>query len=396
MQQVDSMARKLMKKGFYAGSGYQMVWARDLNTFIELSCQEYDQKIIRDNLLMFFHFQQSNGELLDGYVPREAFTWDDPHTYESSTAPDYIGFKNTVETDQETSLIQAIYKYISMTGDRGILEEIVAGKSVYERLKWAIEYLYEERYSDKYGLITGATTFDWGDVQVEGGAVVDVDELTHWSIDVYDNAMLAIALKNMSELAEDQQEKDHWESEHLKIKINIRAHLWDAENSKFIPHLYIENSPFPEDFNENQIHYHGGTAVAIEADILSKEEIAIVLSHMVKNVELSGAPSIGLTLYPPYPGEVLAKNISAPYEYQNGGDWTWFGGRMIQQLIANGFVEEAYNQAQPMFDRVIKNDGFYEWYRKDGIPAGSGDFKGSAGVLAKSIEMFYQWSENNK
>ncbi len=396
MQQVDSMARKLMKKGFYAGSGYQMVWARDLNTFIELSCQEYDQKIIRDNLLMFFHFQQSNGELLDGYVPREAFTWDDPHTYESSTAPDYIGFKNTVETDQETSLIQAIYKYISMTGDRGILEEIVAGKSVYERLKWAIEYLYEERYSDKYGLITGATTFDWGDVQVEGGAVVDVDELTHWSIDVYDNAMLAIALKNMSELAEDQQEKDHWEYEHLKIKTNIRAHLWDAENSKFIPHLYIENSPFPEDFNENQIHYHGGTAVAIEADILSKEEIAIVLSHMVKNVELSGAPSIGLTLYPPYPGEVFAKNISAPYEYQNGGDWTWFGGRMIQQLIANGFVEEAYNQAQPMFDRVIKNDGFYEWYRKDGIPAGSGDFKGSAGVLAKSIEMFYQWSENNK
>ena len=37
LQQVDSMARQLMKKGFYAGSGYQMVWARDLNTFIELS-----------------------------------------------------------------------------------------------------------------------------------------------------------------------------------------------------------------------------------------------------------------------------------------------------------------------------------------------------------------------
>jgi hypothetical protein len=106
-------------------------------------------KIIRENLLMFFHFQQANGELLDGYVPREAFTWDDPHTYESSTAPGYIGFKNTVETDQETSLIQAIYKYISMTGDSEILDEIVAGKSVYDRLKWAIEYLYNERYSER-------------------------------------------------------------------------------------------------------------------------------------------------------------------------------------------------------------------------------------------------------
>lgn len=83
---------------------------------------------------MFFHFQQENGELLDGYVPREAFTWGDPNTYESATAPGHIGFKNTVETDQETSLIQAISKYISKTGDSNILNEIVAGKTVYDRL----------------------------------------------------------------------------------------------------------------------------------------------------------------------------------------------------------------------------------------------------------------------
>ncbi len=396
MHQVDSMARQLMKKGFYAGSGYQMVWARDLNTFIEISCQEYDQKIIRENLLMFFHFQQPNGELLDGYVPKEAFTWGDPHTYESTTAPGHIGFKNTVETDQETSLIQAIFKYVSMTGDRGILEQIVAGKSVYDRLKWAIEYLYTERYSEEYGLIIGATTFDWGDVQVEGGAVVDVDSLTHWSIDVYDNAMLGIALENMSILASNQEEGDHWKSRHSEIITNIRKHLWDSEKSKFSPHIYIDGSPFSEGFNENEICYHGGTAVAIEAGVLNKDEISKSLEHMVKNVELSGAQSIGLTLYPPYPKDELGKNISAPYEYQNGGDWTWFGGRMIQQLIAYGFLEEAYTLAQPMFDRVIKNDGFYEWYKIDGTPAGSGDFKGSAGVLGKAIEMFYDWAENNK
>ena len=145
MVKVDSMARVLMKKGFYAGSGYQMVWARDLNTFIELSCEEYDVSIIRENLLMFFHFQRENGELLDGYVPREAFTWGDPNTYESTTAPGHIGFKNTVETDQETSLIQAISKYIYKTNDRSILDENVAGKTVYNRLEFAIEYLLNER-----------------------------------------------------------------------------------------------------------------------------------------------------------------------------------------------------------------------------------------------------------
>jgi len=396
MQQVDSMARQLMKNGFYAGSGYQMVWARDLNTFIELSCEEYDNAVIRKNLLMFFHFQQENGELLDGYVPREAFNWDDPNTYESKTAPGYIGFKNTVESDQETSLIQAIHKYIIKTGDSSILQEEVDRETVYERLKRAVDFLLTERYSEKYGLITGATTFDWGDVQVEGGAVVDVDILTHWCVDVYDNAMFAIALKNMEEFAFDTVEKKHWKSLHNDILTNIRKHLWDDVGGKFIPHVYLEGSPFPKNFNENEIYYHGGTAVAIEAGVLDREEIAGVLLEMIRNVELSGAPSIGLTLYPPYPKEVLGKSISAPYEYQNGGDWTWFGGRMIQQLIAHGFVEEAYELARPMIDRVIKNDGFYEWYRIDGIPAGSGDFKGSAGVLGKSIEMFNEWANQNQ
>jgi len=395
LSKVDKMARDLMKKGFYAGSGYQMVWARDLNTFIELSCEEYDVNVIRENLLMFFHFQGENGELLDGYVQREAFNWGDPNTYESITAPGHIGFKNTVETDQETSLIQALAKYISKTNDRSILEDKVAGKTVYQRLVLAIEYLLSERYSEKYGLITGATTFDWGDVQVEGGTVVDIDELTHWSIDVYDNSMLAIALKNMEEFATGKNEKQRWIELQSRIKSNIKKHLWDSEKNKFIPHIYLDGSPFSSGFDENAIHYHGGTAVAIEAGILNKKEISAVISHMKNNIRLSGAPSIGLTVYPPYPIEELGKNVSHPYQYQNGGDWTWFGGRMIQQLIAYGFVEEAYTLAKPMFQRVLINEGFYEWYRIDGTPAGSAEFKGSAGVLAKSISMFKDWAQKN-
>lgn len=394
ISKVDSMARNLMKNGFYAGSGYQMVWSRDLNTFIELSCEEYDNDIIRENLLMFFHFQQENGEMLDGYVPREAFTWNDPHPYESATAPNHIGFKNTVESDQETSLIQTIYKYIDKTSDTDILNETVAGKTVYNRLKKSVDFLMNERYSEEYGLITGATTFDWGDIQVEGGAIVDVDDLTHWSIDVYDNAMLAIAAQNMAKLSP-EEDRGYWEGLNAQLIENIRKHLWDGDNQKFIPHIYIDGSPFPDDFNENKIHYHGGTAVAIEAGVLSRDEIATVAEQMKKNVELAGTPSIGLTLYPAYPSNVLGKNVSAPYEYQNGGDWTWFGGRMIQQLIKHGFVQEAYELSQPMLDRVIENEGFYEWYRMDGTPAGSAEFKGSAGVLGKAIGMFKQWAEEN-
>lgn len=109
---------------------------------------------------------------------------------------------------------------------------------------------------------------------------------------------------------------------------------------------------------------------------------------MIDNVKASGAGSIGLTLYPPYPeNSFLNKSMSA-YGYQNGGDWTWFGARMVQQLIANDFLEEAYEQLLPMVKRVKENDGFYEWYTIDNKPKGSGTFRGSAGVLYTAIRMF--------
>ena len=68
---------------------------------------------------------------------------------------------------------------------------------------------------------------------------------------------------------------------------------------------------------------------------------------------------------------------------------------MIQQLITNGYVEEAYAEIRPMIDRVIKNQGFYEWYGMGNVPSGSGNFKGSAGVLAKAIEMLNAWAKEN-
>lgn len=389
-------ASLLLKKGFAAGDGYPQVWIRDLNSFIETSIDVYDTKIIRKNLVIFFNLQQPNNEIVDGYVLTGHVTWNDPNIYTSPSDPKHVGFKNTVETDQETSLIQAIGKYIEKTGDRSILNEKVAGIKVTERLTMAIDYLLKNRYSEKYGLLTGATTQDWGDVQLEGGAVVDIDDKTHWSIDIYDNAMFVIALKDMIGFSSTDKEKQRWTELRDQVKKNIRKYLWDEKKLKFIPHLYIADSPFPADFRENDIFFHGGTAVAIEAGLLSRKEIAAVNRRMVENVKLSGAPSIGLTLYPPYPeGIIKGSSSSKPYIYQNGGDWTWFGGRMIQQLIANGFVNDAYLEIRPMIDRVIANNKFYEWYGIDGKPRGSGDFRGEAGVLAKSIKMLREWAKEN-
>ena len=394
--QVDSMARAVIGQGLNAGSGYSQIWARDMNTFIETACEITDQKVLREAILLFFALQQPNDEMIDGYVLKPDFTWNDTCPYYSDAAPEHVGFKNTVETDQETSLIQIVGKYIRKTGDKSILQQDVAGRTVMNRMEGMVDYLLRERYNEEYGLLFGAMTADWGDVQPNDDFGCDFNELSSRAIDVYDNAMFIIALDYLKEMSDDEAAKTKWQNLRDEIAQNVRKHLWDDTNKKFIPHIYIDPSPIPAGFDENKIHYHGGTTIAMEAGLLSKEEVGIVNAQMLENVRLSGMPSIGLTLYPTYPEGFFRGGMSKPYNYQNGGDWTWFGGRTIQQLIAHGYVQEAYDEIRPMIDRVIQNKGFFEWYGMGGVPSGSGHFKGSAGTLAKAIEMFREWADNQQ
>jgi len=381
LNRVKSMAAGLIETGFNAGSGYGEVWIRDFNTFIELSCKVMPRDSIKDRLRVFFQMQGDDGNIVDGYIPKKKAGVGYDYIY-SKNAPEFAGHKNTVETDQETSLIQAVYKYVKATNDHNFLNENIDGKSVQSRLSDALDFLMNKRYSPKYGLIYGATTVDWGDVQPETNWGVVLDSSSHLAIDIYDNAMLMIALNNYNELFPGSKK---WKEVRGKIQANIRKYLWDEKHQKFIPHIYLNGSPFPASFDENKINYHGGTTVAIEADLLNKKEIQKVNEQMLRDVKLSGAMSIGLTIYPPYPEGYFKNKGMYPYGYQNGGDWTWFGARTITQLAKYGFLKEAYEEIKPMIDRVIKNNGFYEWYTVDGKPAGSASFRGSAGVLYTAI-----------
>lgn len=391
---VKKKALEVVNTGFNAGDGYGEVWIRDYNTFIELSAQVYQPDVLKENLLVFFKMQGDDGNIIDGFIPKDKVSGEGYDYIYSEMEPRYAGHKNTVETDQESSLIQAVYKYVQATNDTLILSEKVGDKTVTERLEWALDFLLDERMNEKYGLLWGATTADWGDVQPEHDWGVYLTDETHYAIDIYDNAMFLIAIHNFIQLV--PQAKSKWEPIHNKVAENCRKYLWDEGNQKFVPHLYLNGSPFPADFDETRIMYHGGTAVAIEAGLLSKKEIHVSLDKMVADVQASGAGSIGLTMYPPYPEGFFKNKGMYPYGYQNGGDWTWFGGRMVQQLIKNGFVNEAYQQMQPMVQRVKDNNGFFEWYTVKNEPKGSGTFRGSAGVLFKAIEMFEEYAADNK
>ncbi|WP_449437515.1 hypothetical protein [Pedobacter steynii] len=232
------MAEKLIESGFTAGDGYGEVWIRDFNTFIDLSCKVNDKAIIKKHLITFFQFQQPDGGILDGYVPVK--NGNVPYNYyHSKLAPNYAGHKNTVETDQETSLIQAVAKYIKGTGDKTILTETIDGVTVQKRLEQAMDFLLKQRFEKKYGLLWGATTADWGDVQPEHDWGVVLDSNSHRTIDIYDNAMFVIAINdfvNMASLsAKDQQ---YWKGLKAVLK-KISENIFGTLSSRNLSRIFI-------------------------------------------------------------------------------------------------------------------------------------------------------------
>lgn len=390
---VHMKARGLLQGGLNAGTHYPTTWIRDMNTFLNIAIQVNPPERFREALLMFFKFQGPTGDIIDCFIAR------DPaklavNDRTSPLAPGYVGSKNTVETDQESSLVQAVSQYIAYTGDKRFLDEQVGGGTVRERLGKAINYVLTERFDSQRGLVWGGTTIDWGDVQPEGPRGVVLDSSSHRACSIYANAMLLVAIADYLELLGDSSDRAHWKQVHSRLKKAVRKHLWDHQRQKFIPHVYLAGSPFPPDFDENAIYYHGGTAIAIEADLLSHTEVAAACARMEDNVRKANASSIGLTIYPPYPlGYFKNPQLTAPYTYQNGGDWCWFGGRMIQQLVRYGYVEEAYLNLQPMVERVQRVGDFHEWWTRDNQPRGSAQFRGSAGVLGQAIEMLQSWAK---
>ncbi|WP_183564288.1 hypothetical protein [Mucilaginibacter sp. SP1R1] len=391
---IQNRALKLLS-GFSAGTSYNEVWIRDFNTFIKGSLKVHPKEKVKEMLLMFFKIQGDDGNIVDGVVDSARASVGYKYRY-SRLLPGWAAHKNTVETDQESSLVQAVKKYIDITGDASILTEVIGAKTVLQRIEDAFIYIQKNRWSARYGLVTGATTIDWGDVQSETGWGVAINNKTKWAIDIYDNAMYVIALHDfMAMKPSEYKTKQNWTVVANGIKQNVRKYLWVSPAQKYLPHIYLNGSPFSKDFNESEILYTGGSICAILAGFNTNAEIKQINAQMLAAAAKEKHATIGITVYPPYPAAQYPN--MHPYIYQNGGDWTWFGGRMTWALVNNGLAKEAYAELTPMIERAIANKGFYEWYDvQTGAPKGSGDFRGEAGVLYDAITVLKQWAIKNK
>lgn len=110
---------------------------------------------------------------------------------------------------------------------------------------------------------------------------------------------------------------------------------------------------------------------------------------MQANVKAANAQSIGLTIYPPYPTGYFKNSWLSAYYYQKRRRLDLVRRTHDPTIDRQRFLPRSLRGISPMLDRVIANNGFFEWYTPEGKP-NSGNFKGSAGVLWKAIQQFNQ------
>ncbi len=393
--EVLEMARDLFKDRFNAGTVYPETWVRDFATFIDIALDRGDRGEIKETLRMFLRFQGQDGNIPDGFTPQSEGRTDYQKLL-SPSAPQHWAHKNTVVTDQESSLILSVCTYVRRTGDAAFLDERVDGKTVRERMLWSLDYLLAQRWSAKHGLLWGATTIDWGDVQPEHPWGTFLTKDTHRAVGIYNNAMLALALDQFLPLM-GKDDSLRWTRARANLCLAVRKHLWDATRQTFRPHLYLDGSPFPTDFDESAIYFTGGTAMAMQAGLLEPKEAEASIATMRLNAREDGPfTTTGLVCHPVYPAGFFQNPDHQPHVYINGGDWPWISGRVIQAMITNGFVADAYEELLPLVQRVKRDKGFFEWYDQTGKPHGAGQFRGAAGVTGLAIKQLQAWAAARK
>jgi hypothetical protein len=94
--------------------------------------------------------------------------------------------------------------------------------------------------------------------------------------------------------------------------------------------MHVHLTPVNFDFTESDKFPMGGNAIAVGVGLASHTQASQIFKVTEERKKEANATTIGCVLYPPYPEGFFANPImDEEHEYQNGGQWDWFAGRLI-------------------------------------------------------------------
>lgn len=356
--------------GFSPGSGYPQIWIRDTATLIGYAKHHYPFQIFKNMLELFFNHQKSSGEIPD---------WID-----MSGRSD----KNTVSTDQESSLVMAAHE---IAVEQPLwLKKKIKGKTILQRLEMALNWIWKYKRDPKWNLIYSGLTADWGDVEnsYPDQRATKLSDRSTLVFSIYTQAKYLQAIEKLLDIFAYLNKPDRaklWRERRGVLRRQTRKHLYLEDRGYFIIHWCPSSDRYLN--TEKEILAVGGNAEAILAGLMNPEQIRLFLKVLIKKRDALGLSNISFTLLPPYPkGFFPHPALSLPWHYQNGGQWDWIGGRLIKALFLFGFRDQARAFLMEIVKKNLKNHGIFEWEDRRGKPHWSSLFySGAAGVIGEAI-----------
>jgi len=357
--------------GFSAGSDYPAVWIRDTATFIRLALFYYPLEALKGSLEPFLIQQQPDGQVMD---------WIDGSGQTG---------KNTVLTDQESSLVLAACEIVAK--EPGWLDKKIAEKRVIDRLAQALDWVWEKRRDRDYGLITSGFTADWGDVEntYPDDRALDLSDRSTPVLAIYTQAKFIQAGEKLVEMLASRQEKvqaKKWQARILKLETGAKKWLYLPDKGYFLIHLVP--GPGKEKFFklEKEMLALGGNAEALAAGLMNPAEIKRFLQVLTERQMQYRLRTVSFTLIPPYPDGFFPHHLLArAWSYQNGGEWDWIGARLVKALFQNGLKDEGRKYLLQIVQKNQRNYTIFEWEDRSGMGRGAFSYSGAAGVIGEVL-----------
>jgi hypothetical protein len=355
--------------GFSAGTTYPQFWIRDMATLMFYARFFYPLTELQGMVSRFLERQRRDGEIQD---------WIDMEGDSD---------KNTVESDQESSLILAAYQLA--LSDPNWLSCMVADIPLFNRLEMALEWVWQKRFDSTYGLIWSGFTADWGDVENSYPDVraIKLSDRSQRTFSIYTQALFIQAVQRLIQMAgwlNRGSLVDKWRRRLDIITLNCRRRLYLPEQGYFLIHRLAGNDGYFA--LEKNILAVGGNAEAMRAGLLSAAEIERLLQVLENKKKLFGLRTVSFTLLPPYPAGFFPHPLlRSPWNYQNGGEWDWIGGRLVSALYQNGFREKAEKYLAEIVAKNLREYNIFEWSDKTGSGQGAHFYTGAAGVIGEAI-----------
>jgi hypothetical protein len=381
-------------QGFGAGDIYPQIWLRDSSTLIGTSRYYYRITYLKSWLEEHLTCQSEEGRLYDWIAPGpvQHFLPHAPQATPVHSQPqlEVSADRNTVESDQESAAVSAAHQVFQITGDRDWLTRAIDGKPLIERLEGALTFLWDQALDSNSGLIVSGFTADWGDVSpVHADArAVYLDDETPRVVGLYTNAQFYQAARGLSELFGALDRADRagtWQDRAESVRAGINHHLWQPDKGFYRMHRVVTPHLVQGWPDDTDIFAMGGNALAALYGIADEDQAQSIFRVAHERQEAFGLSTISGVLLPPFPKDFfIHPMMREPYQYQNGGQWDWFGGRLVLAEFERGRAELAYRQLVEIAKKAAESNGLFEWHTREGRGRGSFNYAGSAGALGEA------------